>query len=149
VFDRARESGLHSVPHAGETVGPGEVWSAVRELGAERIGHGPSRSSNHRFGGYRMTTIVMSDNPGAQLGSSSKRTRSMLDGRRDDSMRERRRVLAAIDQAASAGDRLSASAIALELMARLNTPIQDDGWVATSGEVPQVLVPVARCPLFD
>ncbi|MGH3260855.1 MAG: adenosine deaminase [Trebonia sp.] len=40
AFDRAREAGLHSVPHAGETVGPGEVWSAVRELGAERIGHG-------------------------------------------------------------------------------------------------------------
>jgi cell division protein ZapA (FtsZ GTPase activity inhibitor) len=36
----------------------------------------------------------------------------MLDGRRDDSMRRRRRVLAAIDQAAAAGDRLSASAIA-------------------------------------
>lgn len=38
--------------------------------------------------------------------------RSMLDGRRDDSMRRRRRVLAAIDQAATAGDRLSASGIA-------------------------------------
>ena len=36
----------------------------------------------------------------------------MLDGRRDDSMRRRQRVLAAIDQAAAAGDRLSASAIA-------------------------------------
>ena len=36
----------------------------------------------------------------------------MLDGRRDDSMRRRRRVLAAIDQAATAGDRLSASGIA-------------------------------------
>jgi chromosome segregation ATPase len=59
-----------------------------------------------------MTTIAMPNNPGAQSGSSSKRTRSMLDGRRDDSMRRRRRVLAAIDQAAAAGDRLSASAIA-------------------------------------
>lgn len=48
----------------------------------------------------------------AQSVSSSTRTRSMLDGRRDDSMRRRRRVLAAIDQAAAAGDRLSASAIA-------------------------------------
>jgi RimJ/RimL family protein N-acetyltransferase len=42
----------------------------------------------------------------------SSRTRSMLDGRHGDSMRRRRRVLAAIDQAAAAGDRLSASAIA-------------------------------------
>jgi chromosome segregation ATPase len=59
-----------------------------------------------------MTTIAMSNNPGAQSVSSSKRTRSMLDGRRDDSMRRRRRVLAAIDQAAAAGERLSAAAIA-------------------------------------
>jgi aminodeoxyfutalosine deaminase len=40
AFRRAREAGLHSVPHAGETVGPAEVWAAVTELGAERIGHG-------------------------------------------------------------------------------------------------------------
>ncbi|HWN32323.1 MAG TPA: adenosine deaminase [Pseudonocardia sp.] len=40
AFRRAREAGLHSVPHAGETVGPTEVWAAVTELGAERIGHG-------------------------------------------------------------------------------------------------------------
>ncbi|WP_377271195.1 adenosine deaminase [Peterkaempfera sp. SMS 1(5)a] len=39
-FDRARAAGLHSVPHAGETTGPQTVWDAVRELGAERIGHG-------------------------------------------------------------------------------------------------------------
>ncbi|MFJ3879685.1 adenosine deaminase [Streptomyces sp. NPDC090077] len=41
-FDRARAAGLHSVPHAGETTGPETVWDAVRELGAERIGHGTS-----------------------------------------------------------------------------------------------------------
>jgi aminodeoxyfutalosine deaminase len=40
VFRAAREAGLRSAPHAGETVGPDEVWAAVRELGAERIGHG-------------------------------------------------------------------------------------------------------------
>ncbi|MFJ9458843.1 adenosine deaminase [Kitasatospora sp. NPDC101447] len=39
-FDRARASGLRSVPHAGETTGPQTVWDAIRELGAERIGHG-------------------------------------------------------------------------------------------------------------
>jgi aminodeoxyfutalosine deaminase len=39
-FDVAREAGLHAVVHAGETTGPDEVWSAIRELGAERIGHG-------------------------------------------------------------------------------------------------------------
>ncbi|MFE7125654.1 adenosine deaminase [Streptomyces sp. NPDC057617] len=41
-FDRAIAAGLHSVPHAGETTGPETVWDALRELGAERIGHGTS-----------------------------------------------------------------------------------------------------------
>lgn len=40
LFDRARAAGLHSVPHAGETEGPEQVWAAIRTLGAERIGHG-------------------------------------------------------------------------------------------------------------
>ncbi|MGI8857637.1 MAG: adenosine deaminase [Thermomicrobiales bacterium] len=39
-FDRARAAGLHSDPHAGETVGPESIWGALRALGAERIGHG-------------------------------------------------------------------------------------------------------------
>jgi chromosome segregation ATPase len=58
------------------------------------------------------TTDTSSNHTRAQSVSSSTRTRSMLDGRRDDSMRRRRRVLAALDQAATAGDRLSAAAIA-------------------------------------
>ncbi|MFF9343529.1 adenosine deaminase [Streptomyces sp. NPDC014773] len=41
-FDRARAAGLRSVPHAGETTGPETVWDALRDLGAERIGHGTS-----------------------------------------------------------------------------------------------------------
>ncbi|MFD6226384.1 adenosine deaminase [Streptomyces sp. NPDC060232] len=41
-FDQARAAGLHSVPHAGETTGPETVWDAIRDLGAERIGHGTS-----------------------------------------------------------------------------------------------------------
>jgi adenosine deaminase len=39
-FDRARDAGLHSAPHAGETAGPASVWGALRALGAERVGHG-------------------------------------------------------------------------------------------------------------
>jgi aminodeoxyfutalosine deaminase len=42
VFARARAAGLHSVPHAGETTGPQTVWDGLRDLGAERIGHGTS-----------------------------------------------------------------------------------------------------------
>ncbi|MFD5425780.1 adenosine deaminase [Streptomyces sp. NPDC127084] len=41
-FDRAIAAGLHSVPHAGETTGPGTIWDALNDLGAERIGHGTS-----------------------------------------------------------------------------------------------------------
>jgi aminodeoxyfutalosine deaminase len=46
VFDAARASGLHSVPHAGETTGPETVWDALRRLGAERIGHGTSSAQD-------------------------------------------------------------------------------------------------------
>ncbi|MEO5710850.1 MAG: adenosine deaminase [Nocardioidaceae bacterium] len=42
VFEQARAAGLRSVPHAGETTGPQTVWDALRDLGAERIGHGTS-----------------------------------------------------------------------------------------------------------
>jgi aminodeoxyfutalosine deaminase len=45
-FTSAREAGLHSVPHAGETTGPATVWSAVHDLGAERIGHGTSSATD-------------------------------------------------------------------------------------------------------
>ena len=41
-FDRAREAGLRIAVHAGETAGPKSIWSAIRNLGAERIGHGLS-----------------------------------------------------------------------------------------------------------
>jgi aminodeoxyfutalosine deaminase len=39
-FEKALAEGLHSTPHAGETTDPSYVWSALRTLGAERIGHG-------------------------------------------------------------------------------------------------------------
>ncbi|MCW8926114.1 MAG: adenosine deaminase [Xanthomonadales bacterium] len=39
-FRRARDAGLHITIHAGEVLGPESVWSAIRDLGAERIGHG-------------------------------------------------------------------------------------------------------------
>jgi aminodeoxyfutalosine deaminase len=39
-FAAARDAGLRSLPHAGETTGPATVWSALHDLGAERIGHG-------------------------------------------------------------------------------------------------------------
>lgn len=49
AFRRAVAECLHSVPHAGETVGPAEVWAAVTELGAERIGHGIGAAADPRL----------------------------------------------------------------------------------------------------
>lgn len=51
-FDQARAAGLHSVPHAGETTGPETIWDAVRELGAERIGHGIAAAQDERLMAY-------------------------------------------------------------------------------------------------
>jgi aminodeoxyfutalosine deaminase len=48
-FAAARAAGLHSVPHAGESVGPDEVWAALDELGAERIGHGIAAAGDPRL----------------------------------------------------------------------------------------------------
>jgi adenosine deaminase len=39
-FQRVKAAGLRSAPHAGEIAGPESVWSAVRDLQADRIGHG-------------------------------------------------------------------------------------------------------------
>jgi len=51
-FDKARAAGLHSVPHAGETTGPQTVWDALRDLGAERIGHGIAAAQDPRLMAY-------------------------------------------------------------------------------------------------
>ncbi len=45
-FSAARAAGLHSVPHAGETTGPETIWTSLRDLGAERIGHGTSAAGD-------------------------------------------------------------------------------------------------------
>jgi len=39
-FEKVRDAGLQVTIHAGEADGPASVWSAIRDLGAERIGHG-------------------------------------------------------------------------------------------------------------
>ena len=49
VFARARSAGLTSLPHAGETGGPGHMWSALNDLGAARIGHGIAAMQDERL----------------------------------------------------------------------------------------------------
>ncbi|KAA8883770.1 adenosine deaminase [Nocardia colli] len=52
AFEQARAHGLHAVPHAGETSDAGEIWSALRDLGAERIGHGIRAVTERRLLDY-------------------------------------------------------------------------------------------------
>jgi aminodeoxyfutalosine deaminase len=40
--EQARELGYRAVIHAGESTGPATIWSALRDLKADRIGHGIS-----------------------------------------------------------------------------------------------------------
>lgn len=40
TFERARQEGLARVPHAGEMAGPPSMWAALRQLHADRLGHG-------------------------------------------------------------------------------------------------------------
>lgn len=40
VYALARDNGLRLTVHAGETVGPQSIWGALRDLKADRIGHG-------------------------------------------------------------------------------------------------------------
>ena len=50
VYERARRLGLRTTVHAGEAAGPASVWSAIRALRLERIGHATPRSRGSRFG---------------------------------------------------------------------------------------------------
>lgn len=40
IYAHAAKQGLHLTAHAGESTGPESIWAALRELKAERIGHG-------------------------------------------------------------------------------------------------------------
>ena len=40
IYAHAAKHGLHLTAHAGESTGPESIWAALRELKAERIGHG-------------------------------------------------------------------------------------------------------------
>jgi adenosine deaminase len=45
-FKRARDIGWHITIHAGEAAGPDNIWQAIDELGATRIGHALSAASD-------------------------------------------------------------------------------------------------------
>ncbi len=40
TFQKAKQAGIHRVPHSGEHAGPGSIWTTLNLLHAERLGHG-------------------------------------------------------------------------------------------------------------
>jgi len=48
LYAEAKQNGLHLTAHAGETVGPHGIWSALN-IGTERIGHALSASQDHEL----------------------------------------------------------------------------------------------------
>jgi aminodeoxyfutalosine deaminase len=72
-FDKARAAGLHSVPHAGETTGPATIWDSLRDLGAERIGHGISAAQDPEL----MTYLAEHGIPLEVCPTSNLRTRAV------------------------------------------------------------------------
>jgi len=48
-FEFARQEGLRPLAHAGEIAGPESIWSALQDLGAERIGHGLTAVQDERL----------------------------------------------------------------------------------------------------
>ena len=51
-FKEGRAAGWHITIHAGEEGGPDNIWQAVEELGAERIGHGVSAAQDPQLMNY-------------------------------------------------------------------------------------------------
>jgi adenosine deaminase/aminodeoxyfutalosine deaminase len=49
IFAFARDRGMRLHVHAGECVGPESIWSALNDLGAERIGHGLTAIQDSRL----------------------------------------------------------------------------------------------------
>jgi aminodeoxyfutalosine deaminase len=58
AFREARDAGLRSVPHGGETTGPETIWEVIEGLGAERIGHGISCVQDPRLVAYLRETQI-------------------------------------------------------------------------------------------
>jgi len=52
IYERAAAEGLRTTIHAGETVGPESVWSALRDLKVDRIGHGLTASADPALVAY-------------------------------------------------------------------------------------------------
>ena len=52
VFQKAKDEGLKTVVHAGEDLGPEEVWNSIKYLKPHRIGHAVTASLDERLMDY-------------------------------------------------------------------------------------------------
>lgn len=52
LYARAADQGLRLTCHAGESMGPESIWSAIRDLKTERIGHGLTAIQDPALMGY-------------------------------------------------------------------------------------------------
>ena len=58
AFDKVRAAGLPCILHAGETVGPPSIWSAIRVADTKRIGHGVRAIENPKLVAYLRETQI-------------------------------------------------------------------------------------------
>ena len=58
IYDQARKLGFRTTAHAGEGAGPESIWSAVRDLKTERIGHGTRASEDEDLVRYLAQTKI-------------------------------------------------------------------------------------------
>jgi adenosine deaminase len=52
IYNIARNNGLKTTAHAGENVGPESVWSAIKDLKIDRIGHGTQAYKDEKLISY-------------------------------------------------------------------------------------------------
>ena len=57
-FKRGRDAGWHITVHAGEAKGGDTIWPAIKDLGAERIGHGTRAVENPELMDYLLENKI-------------------------------------------------------------------------------------------
>ncbi len=65
-FQKARDAGLRVTAHAGEVRGPESIWSAINDLGAERIGH-----ATHVFEDPKLVEYMLKNKVGIEVNLTS------------------------------------------------------------------------------
>ena len=65
-FKKARDAGLRVTAHAGEVRGPESIWSAIKDLGAERIGH-----ATHVFEDQKLVEYMVKNKIGIEVNLTS------------------------------------------------------------------------------